>query len=535
MKKILTLLAIALVGLASCKPEEEVQYSISVEPTELTFTSAGGEKTVKVTSSGSWELYGECYWCAPSLTYGEGNAEIVFTVQPNTDAENSRSCTFEFVSSDKYVYLSVAQDKKEYFIDIDSTELTFDADGGEKKIVVASSDEWDVRGKSSWCEVSQYFGNSGDTVTFSVMQNIDVEKSRISIFTFVCGDKEVELFIEQKANTEENLAYTVEVKDKGTLASILEEQDITDAEYLIIKGELNDLDFLTIRNMPALKYLDISAVNIAILPENAFYETTIETIFLPVSLTEIGYSAFEDGKVKCVVLGENVESIGSDAFVGSDLESMKIPASVEDLGSYCFARCENLKSVEFEEGCKISDFPYGAFRYSGLTSVIIPASVETIGAIAFSECEELAAVEFEKNSKLLKIEEGAFSSCNKLESVYIPAGVTVIESYAFEDCYSLKSVVFEEGTQIQKIEGGLHKWYDGVSGTMRTDYTGAFRNTNIQLFSLDAKVPPAIEGAYTFYDGIADMAVLLVPEESVDAYKSSNWGEVFSNISVLSK
>ena len=184
MKKILTLLAIALVGLASCKKEPTKVYSISIDPTELSFAAAGGKETVEVTSSAEWELSGESYWCYASSYSGKGNAEILFSADPNEDSESSRSATFTFISGDKKATLTVTQEKKEYSISIEPTELTFGADGGDQTITVTSSDSWEVKGESGWCDISATTGKNGDKVTFSADQYTNTEEARTATYTF---------------------------------------------------------------------------------------------------------------------------------------------------------------------------------------------------------------------------------------------------------------------------------------------------------------------------------------------------------------
>lgn len=198
MKKILTLLAIALAALTSCK-EELVQYSISVDPVELSFNSAGGEDTVYVTSSAEWELFSDSGWCYFSSAGGDGDAEIVISVEPNEDSKSGRTATFTFVSGDKEATLTITQEKKEYSISIEPTELIFGAEGGEQEIVVTSSDEWEVTGESDWCYASVASGVNGDTVKFSVEPYMNTEEERTVIYTFVCGDKEAVLNIQQDA------------------------------------------------------------------------------------------------------------------------------------------------------------------------------------------------------------------------------------------------------------------------------------------------------------------------------------------------
>ena len=199
MKKILILLAIGIVGFTSCKEELVQVYSISIEPTELSFNSGGGEETVSVTSTADWELSGDSYWCYASEYSGKGDAEIIFTADPNEDSESNRSATFTFISGDKKATLTVTQEKKEYSISIEPKELKFGAEGGEQEITVTSSDEWEVKGESDWCDLSLTSGKNGDKVTFSVDSYTNTEEARTATYTFICGDKEAELKIEQEA------------------------------------------------------------------------------------------------------------------------------------------------------------------------------------------------------------------------------------------------------------------------------------------------------------------------------------------------
>ena len=207
MKKILTLLTIAIVGLTSCKKEPTKVFSISIDPTELSFAAAGGEETVEVTSSAEWELSGESYWCYASSYSGKGDAAIIFTVDPNEDLESSRRATFTFVSGDKKATLTVTQEKKEYSISIEPKELVFNADGGKQEITVTSSDEWKAKGESDWCTLSSDFGNNGDRITIIVDKYDNPKESRIAIFTFECGNKNVALTI-----TQEKKEYSISIE-----------------------------------------------------------------------------------------------------------------------------------------------------------------------------------------------------------------------------------------------------------------------------------------------------------------------------------
>ena len=253
MKKILTLLAIGIVGFTSCKEELVQVYSISIDPTELSFNSGGGEETVSVASTADWELSGDSYWCYASEYSGKGDAEIIFTADPNEDSESNRSATFTFTSGDKKATLTVTQEKKEYSISIEPKGLKFGADGGEQEITVTSSDEWKVKGESDWCDLSLTSGKNGDKVTFSADPYTNTEEARTATYTFVCGDKEVELTVTQEAKVYSisvepmELTYIAAGEEKTVTITSSDEWKFSSDEYWITASEQSGKNGATVK------------------------------------------------------------------------------------------------------------------------------------------------------------------------------------------------------------------------------------------------------------------------------------------------
>ena len=135
MKKILTLLAIGIVGLTSCK-KEEMQNVLSLSTYYLEVdTSASNYYSVTVTSSGKWTLTGGESWCIPSIKSGENGDEVTFEISENTS--DSRSAEFEFTCNDTKATLSVRQDG--VFGVISETDIEVSADG--ETVVIEMSDE----------------------------------------------------------------------------------------------------------------------------------------------------------------------------------------------------------------------------------------------------------------------------------------------------------------------------------------------------------------------------------------------------------
>ena len=143
---------------------------------------------------------------------------------------------------------------------------------------------------------------------------------------------------------------------------------------------------------------------------------------------------------------------------------------------------------------------------SALTSVTIPNSVTIIGGFAFRGCSALTSVNIPNS--VTTIEDWAFSGCSALTSVTIPNSVTTIGSEAFSEC-----------TNLQKVN---------IGNSVETIGTSAFKNcTSITQISSEAVVPPTCESG-VFTDINKSKCKLIVPKNSLDAYKQADqWKDFF--------
>ena len=199
------------------------------------------------------------------------------------------------------------------------------------------------------------------------------------------------------------------------------------------------------------------------------------------------------------------------------MTSVTIPNSITSIGKYAFSRCYGLTSLVVDKnngtydsrnncnaiietstnnlivGCKNTTIPNSvtsigehAFEdCSRLTSVTIPNSVTSIGYGAFYNCSGLTSVTI--GNSVTSIGYGAFSGCSGLTSVTIPNSVTYIGKYAFYNC------------------SGLTK-----------------------LVSLAVEPPTCGEGVFEKVDKTS--CQLLVPEESINKYKTADQWKEFLNI-----
>lgn len=194
--------------------------------------------------------------------------------------------------------------------------------------------------------------------------------------------------------------------------------------------------------------------------------------------------------------GTPVTTIGNAAFRDSSVTSVTIPASVTEIGANAFAGCTNLTSVTYggdwsnltiqsgnpavEDAAKdaaneqLFDFefilnntavvvisykgtaadvtipsrykgkpvtaidPVAFYNNSAVTSVTIPDSVTAIPDYAFGYCSQLTNISIPNSVTFIGF--SAFNSCTSLKSITLPSSLSTIQSYAFYNCGNLETI-----------------------------------------------------------------------------------------------
>lgn len=194
--------------------------------------------------------------------------------------------------------------------------------------------------------------------------------------------------------------------------------------------------------------------------------------------------------------GTPVTTIGNAAFRDSSVTSVTIPASVTEIGANAFAGCTNLTSVtyggdwsnltiqsgnpavedaakdaaneqlfDFEfilnntavvvisykgtaadvtipsryKGIPVTAIDHAAFHNSSVvTSVTIPDSVTAIPDDAFGFCSQLTNISIPNSVTYIGF--SAFNSCTSLKSITLPSSLNTIQSYAFYNCENLETI-----------------------------------------------------------------------------------------------
>ena len=175
--------------------------------------------------------------------------------------------------------------------------------------------------------------------------------------------------------------------------------------------------------------------SIITIQKNSSGAVTNRDLFIPSSVTVIGYSAFRNNQLTSVTIPSSVKVIRAGAFSDNNLTSVRIPYGVTEIGQHAFEN-NRLTSVEIPSSVN----SLSGFNNNRLYSVRIPYGVTEIGWQAFDN-NRLESVRIP--SSVTDIGRQAFRN-NRLTSVTIPSRVTYIGNSAFANNRYLRSVTISK-------------------------------------------------------------------------------------------
>ena len=180
---------------------------------------------------------------------------------------------------------------------------------------------------------------------------------------------------------------------------------------------------------------------------------------------------------------EGVTEIGADAFFETPLESVQIPASVTNVGYYAFGRCDNLASVTFANGREGVAIDPGAFDFTpwgeaNMPTVLIRLDAygdETENGMTLCGYHGASPVTLVIPADVTEIRDEAFNGCNTLQELTVPTNVTEIGDYAFAYCYNLSRAFLPKNLEEVIDESSVFEgspvtvyYYEGAEPTFAT-------------------------------------------------------------------
>lgn len=149
--------------------------------------------------------------------------------------------------------------------------------------------------------------------------------------------------------------------------------------------------------------------------------------------------------------GKPVTMIDHAAFFNSVVTSVTIPDSVTSIHDNAFGFCSQLTNISIPNS--VTDIGFSAFAHcTSLKSITLPSSLSSISEALFSGCSQLTTIHIPDS--VPSIQSYAFYHCRNLETIRIPVSVTLIEDDAFAGCPSSMTVTYSGSkTRWDKITG----------------------------------------------------------------------------------
>ena len=177
--------------------------------------------------------------------------------------------------------------------------------------------------------------------------------------------------------------------------------------------------------------------------QGAFYQSGLETVSMPNTVTSIGDSAFRHmPNMTTVTISSSVQTIGYLAFGTTYLTSITFtsPSSLTTIGDYAF-QSTRFTSISIPES--VTSIGEGAFQLNThLTSITIPNGVTNIRPYTFDQASGLTAVSVP--SGVTEIGTNAFEGTTSLSSINLPNTLSSIGNKAFKGATSLTSITIPD-------------------------------------------------------------------------------------------
>ena len=176
-----------------------------------------------------------------------------------------------------------------------------------------------------------------------------------------------------------------------------------------------------------------------------FYNSTLQKIELPNTLTHIHQKVFYDSSLESITIPKNVEYIGENAF-NTYTEFKHVDEFFTNNSSLDMVANDYWGANVYETLTNDGVYIRGTHVVGCIPqyeNVVIPEGIEYIDRDAFYDNTVLKHVTFPSTLKVIDLD--AFSYCRNLQEVIIPEGVTNLSGFSY--CVGLKKIVIPSTIQ----------------------------------------------------------------------------------------
>lgn len=155
--------------------------------------------------------------------------------------------------------------------------------------------------------------------------------------------------------------------------------------------------------------------------------------------------------LKTVVISDKVSEIVDIAFYNTGIESVFIPKSVTTIGKKAFWHCTELTTVGFDRNSSFTSLPTECFKDCTSLKNVTFGRIKYLESLVFGNCSALERIDL---TNVLSIESTAFDGCTNLTDVVYGNSETeekaTVSAQAFDNMESLETVML--GSSVEKVE-----------------------------------------------------------------------------------
>lgn len=254
------------------------------------------------------------------------------------------------------------------------------------------------------------------------------------------------------------------------------------------------------------------------------YCTSLESITIPNSITQIGRAAFQYCyHLKAITIPSGVSEVAQYMCQYCYLLAIaSIPHNITDINGYSFAFCANIKRIVIPSGVTYlgSSVFYSAYA---LESIVLPDGLTSIGSNVFSSCQSLTSLILPSRATNIS---GLCNNCQSIKSVTITGTPTEISGNAFTNCQSLAT--FTIPNSVTKIGNYAFNKCSSISRlTIPSGVTSIGNYAFGECYGMSeyhflSTTPPTLGGSYVFQYIPSDCKIY-VPAEALEDYKAAQY------------